>query len=139
MPLEITLKDNQGIGILTLLGRLTFGNDVLVFRMVFDGLLDEGRTRIAVNLTRLSELDIAGVNTLLYASRELQKGGGDLAIFGLRTSLLDPRVEAKLEALRVFTTEREAVDSFAPRGVVRHYDVLELVRAIKRGREHSQG
>ena len=40
MPLEITCKDNQGITVLTLVGRLTFGHDVLVFRMVFDGLLD---------------------------------------------------------------------------------------------------
>jgi hypothetical protein len=82
MPLEITRKDNQGIGVLTMVGRLTFGNDVLVFRMVFDGLLDEGQMRMALNLNRLSELDVTGVNTLLYACRELQKAEGDLAIFG---------------------------------------------------------
>ncbi len=138
MPLEITCKENQGITVLTLIGRLTFGHDVLVFRMVFDGLVDEGQVQMAVNLTRLSELDITGVNTLLYASDDLLKAGGDLALFGLRASLLDPRIEAKLDGLRVFTTEQEAIGSFAPSEAVRHYDVLDLVRAMRREREQSQ-
>ncbi len=91
MPLEITCKDNHGISVLSLVGRLTFGNDVLVFRMVFDGLMDERHLRMAFNLSRLSEIDITGANTLLYASGELQKAEGDLAIFGSRASLLEPR------------------------------------------------
>ncbi len=138
MPLEITCKENYGIAVLTLVGRLAFGHDVLVFRMVFDGLVDDGQVRMGLNLSRLSELDITGVNTLLYASDELQKAGGDLALFGLRASLLDPRIEAKLDALRVFTTEQEAIGSFAPPDGVRHYDVLDLVRAMRREREQSQ-
>lgn len=123
---------------LTLVGRLTFGNGVSVFRMVFDGLLDEGQVRMALNLNRLSELDVTGVNTLLEAAGELQKSGGDLALCCLRTSLLDPRVEEKLDSLRAFATEQDAIESFAPREEVRRYDVLELVRAMKREREHSQ-
>jgi anti-anti-sigma regulatory factor len=138
MSLEITCKDTQGIAVLNLVGRLTFGNDVLVFRMVFDGLMDEGHVRMALNLNRLSELDITGMNTLLYASSELQKAQGDLALFGLRASLLDPRVEEKLDALRIFATEQDAIDSFAPPDGIRPYDVLELVRSMKREREHSQ-
>jgi len=138
MPLEITCKDNQEISVLTLTGRLTFGNDVLVFRMVFDGLMDEGRVRMALNFNRLSALDITGVKTLLYASSELRKAGGDLVIFGLRASLLEPRVEERLDALRVFATEQDAIDSFATRDRVRHYDVLELVRSMKQEREQSQ-
>lgn len=138
MSLEITCKDNQGTCVLTLVGRLTFGHEVLVFRLVFDGLVDEGQVQMALNLERLTELDITGVNTLLYASGELQKAGGDLAIFGLRVSLLDPRVEEKLSALRVFATEKDAIDRFAPSEGVRRYDVLELVRSLKREREHSR-
>jgi len=138
MPLEIKRKENRGIDVLTLVGSLTFGHDVLVFRMVFDGLLDEGRVRVALNLTRLSEIDTTGVNTLLYASRELQKAGGGLAIFGLRASLLEPRVGAKLNAPEIFAAEQEAMASFVPREGVRHFDVLELVRAMKREREHPR-
>jgi anti-anti-sigma factor len=129
MSLEITYKENRGVGILTLAGPLTFGNSILVFRMVFDGLLDEGKVHLALNLTKLSELDAAGAGTLLYARRESQKAGGDLAVFGLRRSLIEPRVEAKLEPFtKVFVTEEEAVDSFFPK----HYDVLDLVRSMKR-------
>jgi len=138
MPLEITCKNNHGIGVLTLVGRLTFGHDVLVFRMMFDGLVDEGCVRLALNLSRLTELDSAGLNTLLYASRALHKAGGELTLFGLRKSLLDPRIEEKLDAVRVLENEQDAIDSFAPREGVRHYDVLELVRSMKRERDHSQ-
>ena len=137
MPLEITSKNHRGVDVLTLAGRLTFGTDVLVFRLVFDGLVDAGHALMAFNLNRLSELDITGVKTLLYASGELRKAGGDLAIFGLRDSLLNPRIEEKLGALRVFSTEREAIDSLVDRGSIRHYDVLEFVRSMKPVREHS--
>jgi len=134
MSLEITCKETRGVVTLTLVGPLTFGNGILVFRMVFDGLVDEGKVHLALNLTKLSELDAAGAETLLYAIRQLQKAGGDLAAFGLRRSLIEPRVEAKLEpAVKAFATEQEAVDSFFPK----HYDVLELVRSMKQGRDYS--
>jgi anti-anti-sigma regulatory factor len=138
MSLEITSKNNRGVHVLALSGRLTFGTDILVFRLVFDGLVDAGQAHMAFNLNRLYELDVTGVKTLLYASGELQKAGGDLAIFGLRESLLDPRIEETLGSLRVFSTEQEAVESFVGRDKVRHYDVLQFVRSMKSAREHSQ-
>jgi hypothetical protein len=136
IPLEITYKEGQGVGVLTLVGRLVLPSDFLVFCVVFDDLIDKGQVHIALNLSRLSELNATGVDRILYAARELQKAGGDLAIYGLETSLLDPRAEARLGTLRIFETEQEALDSFSSRDTVRHYDVLELVRAMKRDREH---
>jgi hypothetical protein len=100
MPLEITCKDNHGISVLSLVGRLTFGNDVLVFRMVFDGLMDERHVRMAFNLSRLSEIDITGVNTLLYASGEGRRRLGHIRIEGVFARAASGGKTRRLESIR---------------------------------------
>lgn len=137
MPLEITCKNNQGVIVLTIIGSLKSGADVGVFRMVFDGFFEEGQFRLALNLNGLSDLDAAGVATLHYDSRELNKAGGGLALFGLRKTSLEPQIEGKLDGLKTFETEEDAIGSFLPEPGVKAYDVLELVRAMKRERGHS--
>ena len=107
--------------------------------MVFDGLLDEGKIHLALNLTRLSELDTTGADTLLYASRELKKAGGNLVVFGLRPSLIEPCKGTRLEAsVRFFESEQTAINSFFASDGVKRYDVLELVKSLQRERDHSR-
>lgn len=138
MSLRITCKNKQGIAFVTLAGRLRSGQDVLVFRLLFDGLVEQGHVHMAFNLSNLTELDASGVGALCYASRRLRKAGGRLAVFGLAQSPLPPGTDDKLHSLTVFETEHDAIDSFGASKQVRDYDVLELVRAMKREREQSQ-
>ena len=83
MPLEITGREQEGIEILNLNGRLTFGQEDLDFRSELDRLIKAGQVRVALNLGDLRTLDTTGLGTLLLALAKLRKAGGSLAIFNI--------------------------------------------------------
>jgi anti-sigma B factor antagonist len=132
MPLKIIHEVREGIEILTLDGELTFGQEDLDFRQELSGLVHAGKVNAVLNLSRLSKLDTTGLGTLLFATEELKKAGGKLAVFNLNPSHIEMLVEARLEtAMQVFRTEQDALASFFPDEEIKHYDVLDLVESMK--------
>jgi anti-sigma B factor antagonist len=128
MPLQIIHRKMEGIEILDLKGCLSFGQEDSDFRNELERLLQSGKTRVALNLDDLRELDPTGLATLLFAREQLRKAGGNLAIFNLHQSHIELLVDAQLEAALVaFQTEGDAIDSFFPDRAVKAYDVLEFV------------
>jgi anti-anti-sigma factor len=127
---EILHRRKEEVEILDLKGSLTFGQEDLDFRNELDLLLQAGKTRVALNLDDLRELDSTGVATLLFAREQLRKAGGNLAIFNLHQSHVELLVDGQLEtAFEPFHAEKDAIDSFFPGRQVKAYDVLEFVEA----------
>ncbi len=138
MSLKITQEVREGIEILTLDGELTFGQEDLDFRKELDGLVQAGKINAVLNLSRLSKLDTTGLGTLLFATEELRKAGGKLAVFNLKQSHIEMLVEARLEtAMEVFRTEQDALASFFPDEEIKHYDILDLVESMKKQKPTS--
>lgn len=138
MSLKITQEVREGIEILTLDGELTFGQEDLDFRKELDGLVHAGKINAVLNLSRLSKLDTTGLGTLLFATEELRKAGGKLAVFNLKQSHIEMLVEARLEtAMEVFRTEQDALASFFPDEEIKHYDILDLVESMKKQKPTS--
>jgi anti-anti-sigma factor len=81
MSLEIIGREHEGIEILNLNGRLTFGQEDLDFRSELDRLVNAGQIRVALNLGELRKLDTTGLGTLLFALAKLRKASGSLAVF----------------------------------------------------------
>jgi anti-sigma B factor antagonist len=130
VSLDIIHTEQEGIDILSLDGRLTFGMEDLDLRQELAGLLQVGKIRVALNLTDLCTLDATGLATLLFALHELRKAGGNLALFNNNPTNLELPSEAQLETtLEIFLTERDAIDSFFPDREVRSYDILEFVQS----------
>jgi anti-sigma B factor antagonist len=138
MSLKITQEVREGIEILTLDGELTFGQEDLDFRKELDRLVHAGKINAVLNLSRLSKLDTTGLGTLLFATEELRKAGGKLAVFNLKQSHIEMLVEARLEtAMEVFRTEQDALASFFPDEEIKHYDILDLVESMKKQKPTS--
>ncbi len=78
--LEIIHREDQGIGILDLKGRLTFGLEDLEFRNDVESTLASGKIRLVFNLSGLDEIDTTGLGTILFAGGKARDAGGDLAI-----------------------------------------------------------
>jgi anti-anti-sigma regulatory factor len=76
MSLEIIGREQEGIEILNLNGRLTFGQEDLDFRSELDRLVKSVQLRVALNLADLRQLDTTGLGTLLFALAKLRKAGG---------------------------------------------------------------
>ena len=130
MPLQITAREQEGIQIVDLHGRLTLGPEDLVFRTELDALVRAGKNRVVLNLTQVNDLDSTGLGTLLFALAELQKAGGNLALVNMSHPHLELLVEARLDAtFRIFADDQDAINSFFPDRELKHYDILEFVRS----------
>ena len=130
--LEIIHREDQGIGILELKGRLTFGQEDLEFRNDVERLLASGKIRLVFNLSGLHELDATGLGTILFARGQARNAGGNLAIVDSNPSHIELLIEAQMETtFEVFKSEREAVESFFPDRDVHPYDLLEFVESLK--------
>lgn len=136
MPLEMEQRTQEGVQILDLKGRLTFGEEDLALRQKLDQLVREKQTKVVLGMEGLREVDTTGMETLLFANEILRSAGGGLALAGLQPSHIEAIMKAKLEViLQIFADDQDAVNSFIPGRRVAHYDVLEFVRSLGTGNE----
>jgi anti-anti-sigma factor len=130
MSLEIVQREQEGIEIVDLKGRLTLGEADLHFRSELDRLVRTGMSRVVLNLNDVSEIDTTGLGTLLFALAKLRKAGGGLALVNLKPSHIEVLLEARLATVfEVFKTDQDAINSFFPGREVQRYDILEFVRS----------
>jgi len=115
MALEITRRDENGISVLELTGRVVFGSE--------DGLLtDEIRNAIAqhkrqvvIDFGGVDKIDSAGLGTLLYARAELRNAEGGLALSNMHPALMRLLRRGRIDSVfNIFNTEEEAISSFTP-------------------------
>jgi anti-sigma B factor antagonist len=132
MCLEITGREQEGIEILNLNGRLTLGQEDLDFRSELDRLVKAGQLRVALNFADLRQLDTTGLGTLLFALAKLRKAGGSLAIFDIKPAHIELLTATKLESVfEVFHDQQDAIDSFFPDRQIKRYDILQFVESIR--------
>jgi anti-sigma B factor antagonist len=132
MGLEIVTREQEGIQILDLRGRLTFGEEDLRLREELEGLVREKKTKVVMNLDDLQQIDSTGFGTLLFGQETLRASGGGLALTRLKPAHIEVLMKAKLEVVfQIYEDDQDAVNSFFPGRVAANYDVLEFVRANK--------
>ena len=130
MSLEIVQREQEGIEIIDLKGRLTLGEADLDFRNELDKFVHLGKSRWVLNLNDVSEIDTTGLGTLLFALAKLRKSGGGLAIVNLKPSHIKVFLEARLATVfDVFKTDQDAINSFFPGREFQRYDILEYVQS----------
>jgi anti-sigma B factor antagonist len=132
LALTIEQREKEGILILDLKGRLSFGEDDLSFREKLDSLLTSGRKQVILNFQNVDHIDSSGLGTLVTFSGRFQVAGGKLVLLYLNPPQMEVLLLGKLEALfEVFDDEQEAVNSFFPGRTIRHFDVLSFVKQQK--------
>lgn len=138
MALGITRRSQDGISVLELKGRLTFGQEDIALNDEIRHALAAHRNRIVMDLGGVDKIDSAGLGTLLYARAELRRAGGGLALCNLKAAHMQALLVAKLETVfDVYPTEQDAINSFFPERHVPHYDLLALVTSLREVREPS--
>jgi len=132
MALNITRNEKDGISILQLKGRLTFGPEDIELNDEIRHALAARRLRLVIDLGGVEKIDSAGLGTLLYARAELRTAGGGLALANLRRAHLETLLVARLDnVFDVFGNAQDAVDSFFPERHAPHYDLLALVASTR--------
>jgi anti-sigma B factor antagonist len=132
MHLEIEQRQKEGITILDLKGRIVLGPADRMLRERILSLLSQGIHNLILNMKEVSEIDTAGLGTVVLSAEKLRKSGGKLALAALGPGQVNAANLLKLDTtLEMYPEEQDAVNSFFPERAVQRYDILEVVEGLK--------
>jgi anti-sigma B factor antagonist len=126
--LEIHRRENEGIVILDLHGKLVMGKSDIALRDFVQSLFEACNRQLVFNLAGISEIDTSGMEALLFFSEQYSNAGGKLVLFNIAHSHGKVYEMARLEtAIEIYRDELDAINSFFPDRKVIRYDILEYV------------
>ncbi len=111
MSLSINKRDEDGVTVLELSGRLTIGEPVLNLRDTVRGAVDDGKLKFVLNLANVSYIDSSGLGELVSIYTTVRNKEGDVKLLNLTTKAKDLLQMTKL--LTVFDTFEAEADALA--------------------------
>jgi anti-sigma B factor antagonist len=126
--LEIHQRENEGIVIVDLKGHLVLGAGDNALRETVESLFDGGNRKLVLNLAHISNIDSSGAGVLFALAQQYDAAGGKLVLVQLAHVHAELSEMARLEAtIEFYELELDAVNSFFPDRVIKHYDILDYV------------
>jgi anti-sigma B factor antagonist len=126
------MRENEGIAVLDLDGRLVVSESLNVLRETVNQLLREHKLNIVANLAGVDYIDSTGLGTLVVCYTTLQRAGGSLKLFSLNRRNLELMLLTKLSTVfELFNDEQSAINSFFPEREIQHFDILSFVQDQK--------
>ena len=112
--MKMTQRGLAGVIILDLEGRLILGDGEQEFREKIDELMQQGHTKILVNMNGVTYMDSAGVGAVVWKYITLVRKGGMMKLLHLKNRTHTVLSITKLlTVLESFDTEMDAVLSFS--------------------------
>ena len=112
MQLKLTSRKQDGILVVTGIGRIVFGDEALLLRETVKRALPENN-RIVLNLGEISYVDSGGLGTLVALHTSAKNAGGAIQLADLTPRVDDVLHVTKLvTVLEVYKSEAEAIDAF---------------------------
>ena len=113
MALHLTPRNSGAIMIVDASGRITLGDGSSMLRKTIRQLLDEGQTKIVLNLADVDYIDSSGIGELVSAYTAVRNKSGELKLLHLTKKVHDLLQITKLfTVFEVYTDELSAVRSF---------------------------
>jgi len=113
MALTVASRENDGVTILDLKGKITLGEGSVQVRDVVRGLVGKGKKNILLNLAEVSYIDSSGLGELVAAYTTARNQGAGLKLLQLTKKVHDLLQLTKLYTVfDVYDDEVIAVTSF---------------------------
>lgn len=113
MLVRATSREAGPVSVVDISGRITLGDGSALLRKTIRGLLEEGRTRILLNLGDVDYIDSSGIGELVSGYSTVKGRGGELKLLNLSRRVRDLLQLTKLYTVfDVFTDEAAAIRSF---------------------------
>ena len=109
----MTNHEVDGISVVTLYGRIVFGEGNNALREKVKSLIAAGKKKIVLDMKHIDYIDSSGLGTLVAAHLSANAQGGAMRLCNLSSKFRDVLLLTKLTAVfEVFSTEAVAVASF---------------------------
>jgi len=106
-------RENDGVTIVDLSGRMTLGEDTLLLRETIRDLISRERKMILLNLGDVPYIDSSGIGELVSAFTTVKNSGGELKLLNLTKKVRDVLQITKLYTVfDVFLNEEGAIHAF---------------------------
>ncbi len=113
MALHTVAKEMDGVTVLSLMGRVTLGDESSQLRNKIKELLKEGKKRLVLDLGGVDYIDSAGLGTLVAAYTSARSEGGDIRLASVTKRFGDLLHITKLVTIfSVHDNVADAVKSF---------------------------
>jgi anti-sigma B factor antagonist len=113
VSLSITTREVDGVSIVTLSGRIVFGDGSNALRSTVKNLIAEGKQKIVLNMSSIEYIDSAGLG-MLVAAHISMKAYGALCLCGLGDKSQELLQLTRLSTVfQVRSTEAGAIVSFS--------------------------
>ena len=111
--MKAKIREVGGVQIIDLSGQLTIGGPEKVLKDTVTGLLNDGHTRILVNMKGVDRIDSTGLGEMVACRFRVQKKEGKIAIVIPKGRVYDIFVISKLITIfDIHESEQEAVAAF---------------------------
>ena len=111
--MKVNVRSEGDVSVVDLSGKITIGEGDVVLRETIETLLKEGRSKIVLNLSRISYMDSAGIGELVACYKRSREKGGQLKLLNPSGKVYDLLQLTKLEEIfETFRDEGEAIQSF---------------------------
>lgn len=108
MPLSATIENlPKGIAIVTLSGGLTLGTSLKIADTQIQAAIEDGVTKMVIDLTDVEYADSAGLGMLMYTYGTLNEKKGSLRLCGLSPRVMSLLQMTKTDALLTIDRNRE--------------------------------
>lgn len=108
------VHDQADIRVITLSGKITIGAGDVKLRELIREALDGGRTKILLDLAKVSAMDSSGIGEMVAAYTTVRKRDGQLKLLNLSPKINDIlQVTQLITVFDVFDDSEEAMASFA--------------------------
>jgi anti-anti-sigma factor len=113
-PIEINVREDSGVQVFDVHGRLTIGDSSEQLTMALQAVLQNGARKVVVMLDGVPQIDSSGISSLVRISIALGREGGKLHLVCKPGRVRDALTVTRLvEAIPTFNSEAEALNSFA--------------------------
>ena len=132
MSLEIQQRDNEGITVLEMKGRITVGKEATGLREKVAELAAANVRNLVFNLAEVDYIDSTGLGALVMCATTLRKTGGNVKLVNLNRRNIELLVMTRLATcFEIFTDEGDAVGSYYPDRKIKTFDILDFVNKMK--------
>ena len=112
MNISITVKETQGVMLVSVNGRIVFGEEANELRREVKPLVQTLGTAVVIDLSQVSYVDSGGIGALVGLYTTARAGGGEMKLAGANPKVRHVLEITKLvEVLGMFPTAEQAVTS----------------------------